>query len=158
MKLCGEKVRFGGVFIGEQGDLEPSDQSRSHQNRTARIHIIQPLKRRHVTSEHSRIRCWICMGALGRCASVFLYWRTSQVRQCILACFRFFCLTSFVHIFFIRTLIYANSDSISRIFPRRTQWRNPFPLFLLLKINYTLIFNSYVYRKYGVLQKCCNLT
>ena len=91
------------------------------------------------------------MGALGRCASVFLYWRTSQVRQCILACFRFFCLTSFVHIFFIRTPIYANSDSISRIFPRRTQWRNPFPLFLLLKINYTLIFNSYVYRKYGVL-------
>ena len=93
------------------------------------------------------------MGALGRCASVFLYWRTSQVRQCILACFRFFCLTSFVHIF-IRYPFYANSDSISRIFPRRTQWRNPFPLFLPLKINYTLIFNSYVYRKYGVFHSC----
>ena len=78
------------------------------------------------------------LGALGRCASVFLYWRTSQVRQCNLDCFRFFCLTSFVHIFFIRYPFYANTESISNRIPRRTQWRNPFPLILTFTIKYSL--------------------
>ena len=95
------------------------------------------------------------LGALGRCASAIfvlahfpslpvqlLYWRTSQVRQCILF-FSFFllvfCLTSFVHISFIRYSFYANSDSISTRIPRRTQWRKPFPLILTFEINYSLI-------------------
>ena len=36
--------------------------------------------------------------------------------------------TSEGHIFFIRSPIYANLDSISSRISRRTQWRNPFPL------------------------------
>ena len=71
-----------------------------------------------------------CTGALHRCASAFLFWRTSQVRQCILTRFPVFRPTSFVHIFFIRYPFYANSDSISSRIPRRTQWRIPFPLIL----------------------------
>ena len=38
--------------------------------------------------------------------------------------------TSGGYIFFIRAPFFENSDSISRIFPRRTQWRIPFPLVL----------------------------
>ena len=47
--------------------------------------------------------------------------------------------TSGGYIFFIRTPFFENSDSILRIFPRRTQWRIPFPLVLWFQINYTLI-------------------
>ena len=36
------------------------------------------------------------------------------------------------HNLVIRTPIFENSDSISRIFPRRTQWHSPFPLIQIL--------------------------
>ena len=35
-----------------------------------------------------------------------------------------------------------NSDSISRIFPRRTQWHSLFPLIQILQFNSSLIFES----------------
>ena len=47
--------------------------------------------------------------------------------------------TSGGHNSFIRSPIHANSDSISSRILRRTQWRNPFPLILSYRINFTLI-------------------
>ena len=82
---------------------------------------------------------YFCAGALHKCASAFL------------VCFRFFRLTSFVHISFIRYPFYANSDSISSRIPRRTQWRNPFCLIPTFKIKYSLIRYFNVHKKYEVL-------
>ena len=59
--------------------------------------------------------------------------------------------TSEGHISLIRTPFLENSDSFPSRISRRTQWRNPFPLILNLKINYPPICYLYVHRKYGVL-------
>ena len=53
-----------------------------------------------------------------------------------------FLITSEGHISVILTPIFEISDSISRIFPRRTQPQNPIPLILILYFNYTQICNS----------------
>ena len=55
------------------------------------------------------------------------------------------------HNLVIRTPIYENSDSISRIFPRRTQWHSPFPLIQNIKFNSALIYVITSYLTYGVL-------
>ena len=51
----------------------------------------------------------------------------------------------------IRTPIFENSDSISRIFPRRTQWHSPFPLIQILVLNSASIYVITGYWKYGLL-------
>ena len=51
----------------------------------------------------------------------------------------------------IRTPIFENSDSISRIFPRRTQWHSPFPLIQILELNSASIYVITGYWKYGLL-------
>ena len=45
-------------------------------------------------------------------------------------------------IFFVRSPLYANLDSIPSRISRRTLWRNPFPLILNLKFNSALICES----------------
>ena len=51
----------------------------------------------------------------------------------------------------IRTPVFENSDSISRIFPRRTQWHSPFHLIQTLKFNSDLFYIIASYSTYGVL-------
>ena len=51
----------------------------------------------------------------------------------------------------IRTPIFENSDSISRIFPRRTQWHSPFPLIQILELDSASIYVTTGYWKYGLL-------
>ena len=51
----------------------------------------------------------------------------------------------------IRTPIFENSDSISRIFLRRTQWHSPFILIQILELNSASIYVITGYWKYGLL-------
>ena len=59
--------------------------------------------------------------------------------------------TSEGHISLIQTPILENSDSFPSRILRRTQWRNPFPLILILKFNSALIYGFNMLLKFGLL-------
>ena len=77
--------------------------------------------------------------------------RSTPRSTCLVLCCLKFAESSTGHKFFIRTPIFENSKSISCRIPRWTHWRNPFPLILILKINYTLISCFNMLLKFGLL-------